>query len=125
MLMMSVLAQMEYSLLMQKAKSHWNEGGFHLQKFITNSEELHHLIAANEQFSESPVNDAQVKEEDQSYAKCAVRAKAAAAGRQHKILGIQWDFTEDHFIFNIDEVACHMDKVEPTRYNAVNLSAHF
>ena len=52
--------------LYQKAKSRLKEGGFHLQKLITNSEELCHLIAANEQFNESPVNDAKVKEEDQS-----------------------------------------------------------
>ena len=75
-----------------------------------------------EPINSSPVNDVQVKEEDQSYAKCALGAKAAAANRQHKILGIQWDFMLDQFIFNIDEVACHMDKVEP---NAVSLSAHF
>ena len=36
--------------LYQKAKSRLKEGGFHLQKFITNSEELCYLIAANKQF---------------------------------------------------------------------------
>lgn len=53
--------------LYQKAKSHLKEGIFCLHKFITNSKELHHLIAANEQFSKSPTNDILVKEEDQSY----------------------------------------------------------
>ena len=111
--------------LYQKAKSHLKEDGFHLRKFITNLEELCHLIAANEQFNESPVNDARVKEEDLSYAKCALGAKAAAADGQHKILGIQWDFIHDQFIFNIDEIAYHKAKVESTRRNAVSLSERF
>ena len=62
--MTSVLALTEYNLY-QKAKSRLKEGGFCLRKFITNSEELHRLIAANEQFSKSPTNDILVKEEDQ------------------------------------------------------------
>ena len=36
--------------LYQKAKNRLREDGFHLRKFITNSEELRHLITANEQF---------------------------------------------------------------------------
>ena len=111
--------------LYQKAKSRLKEGGFCLRKFITNSEELRHLIAVNEQYSESPTNDILVKEESQSYTKCALGARAAEADGQHKILGVQWDFIRDQFIFNIDEVACHMKKVEPTRRNAVSLSARF
>ena len=63
--------------LYQKAKSRLKEGGFCLRKFITNSEELRCLITAYEQFSESPTNDILVKEEDQSYMKCALGARAA------------------------------------------------
>ena len=74
------------------------EGGFCLQKFITNSEELRHLIAANEQFSESPTNDILVKEEDQSYTKCALGARTAEGDGQHKILGVQWDYIRDQFV---------------------------
>ena len=74
--------------LYQKAKSHLKEGGFHLRKFITTQKSyITWLQSMNS--SISPVNDAQVKEEDQSYTKCALGAKAAAADRQHKILGIQ------------------------------------
>ena len=92
--------------LYQKAKSHLKEGIFCLHKFITNSKELHHLITANEQFSKSPTNDILVKEEDQSYVhECALGAKAAEVYGQHKILGVQWDFVHDQFVFNIEEVA--------------------
>ena len=115
--------QSTYDLYM-KAKSRLKEGGFLLRKFITNSEELRHLIATNEQLSEPLTNDTLVKEEDQSYTKCTLGTTAKSDG-QHKILGVQWDYIRDQFVFGIDEVACQMKKVEPTRRNAVSLSARF
>ena len=68
----------------------------------------------NSLVSPLPINDVLVREEDQSYAKSALGAKGAEADELHKILGIQWDFIRDQFIFNIEEVFCHMAKVEPT-----------
>ena len=115
--------QSTYDLYM-KAKNHLKEGGFLLRKFITNSEELRHLIATNEQLSEPLTNDTLVKEEDQSYTKCTLGTTAKSNG-QHKILGVQWDYIRDQFVFGIDEVTCQMKKVEPTRRNAVSLSARF
>ena len=105
-----------------KAKSRLKEGRFFLHKFITNSEELHHVIAINEQLGEPLTNDTLVKEEDQSYTKCTLGTTTAESDGQLKILGVHWDYIRDQFVFVIDEVACQMKKVEPTRWS---LSARF
>ena len=55
----------------------------------------------------------------------SVGATAAKSDGLHKILGVQWDFISDQFVLSIEEVACQMKKAEPTRQNAVSLSAHF
>ena len=67
----------------------------------------------------------QVTEEDQSYTKESLGAKTGEVHGVHKILGIQWNFLQDEFIFNISEVFHCMEDSEPTKRNVVSMTARF
>lgn len=108
-----------------KSKSRLAEGGFKLRKFVTNSEELRGLITANEQPSEHQDATVSVGEEDQSYAKGSLGHICGEVKGRHKILGIQWDFLHDTFLFNIGEISCYMEHSEPTKRNVVSMAARF
>ena len=108
-----------------KSKSRLAEAGFKLRKFVTNSEELRCRVDANEQTVEKQTKAVNVKEEDQSYAKDSLGTKSVDADRGHKILGVQWDFMQDTFTFNIGDVSHYMENSEPTKRNVVSMTARF
>ena len=112
--------------------------GFKLRKFVTNSDVLRHHIQKSESTpgsgeteenyllpvvggSEEPVH----AEEDQSYAKSSLGAKVDEKPGLHKVLGVQWSVARDEFCFGIGEVAHTMEDLEPTKRNAVSVTAKF
>ena len=108
-----------------KSKSRLAEAGFKLRKFVTNSDELRGRIHANEQLLDDRNTVAHVREEDQSYAKGSLGTKSDEMPGRHKILGVQWDFTEDNFVFDIEDVSHYMADSEPTKRNVVSMTARF
>lgn len=104
-----------------KSKSCLTEAGFKVRKFVTNSEELHRPIGANEQDSGGPSAAVSMEEEDQSYAKGTLGVNSGDVDGRHKILGVVWDFIQDAFTFNIGDVSHHMESSEPTKRNVVNM----
>ena len=48
-----------------------------------------------------------MKEEDLSYAKGSLGTKLDNADGRHKTVGVQWDFMQDTFTFNIRDVLLH------------------
>ena len=40
-------------------------------------------------------------------------------------MGVQWDFIQDTFTFNIGDVSHHMEGSEPTKRNVVSMAAQF
>ncbi len=94
-------------------------------KFATNSEGLRDLIAVNiqQQPAKCQSSSAPVEEEDQSYAKGSLGRPSGDVMGVHKILGVQWDFTRDVFIFNIGNVSNYMPNSEPTKGNVVSMAA--
>ena len=108
-----------------KSKSRLAEAGFKLRKFITNSDDLRELIDANERSVDHQSTAVSVTEEDQSYAKGSLGSKSSVSQGRHKILGVQWDFIQDCFVFNVGDVSCHMVGSEPTKRNVVSMTARF
>ena len=108
-----------------KSKSRLAEAGFNLRKFVTNSDELRHRISTNECLSDEQHTPKKVSEEDQSYAKESLGSKSDQAQGRHKILGIQWDYTQDRLCFDVGEISHHMKKSEPTKRNVVGMATRF
>ena len=108
-----------------KSKTRLAEAGFKLRKFVTNSDELRHQVNANEQTVEEPSKAAVVREEDQSYAKDSLGTRTDITDGRHKILGVQWDFIQDAFTFNIGDVSHYMEDCEPTKRNVVSMTARY
>ena len=123
----SVGAESEESAyeLYLKSKVRLAEGGFTLRKFITNSGNLRRRIDQNEKSFESTTTQ-NPKEEDMTYAKSSLTTSIARDQPEtNRILGVQWNYMSDKFIFDISEVHCHMVSMEPTKRNVVSMSARF
>ena len=56
------------------------KGGFHLTKWLINSSEVFHMISESERAKEMQTHD-------------------IPCTQSHKILGVQWNFKEDSFLF--------------------------
>ena len=108
-----------------KSKLRLAEAGFKLRKIVTNSDELRCQVNTNEQTAEKQDTAVSVEEEDQSYARDSLGTKSDEMEGRHKILGVQWDFTQDTFTFNIGDVSHYMEDSEPTKRNVVSMTARF
>ena len=113
----------------QKSKSVLAEGGLNLRKFITNSRQLQERIEQCE-LAITPVEKPNVKanpsvrEEDTSYAKDTLGDSQERQGEQ-KILGVKWDFTEDHLVFDLRTMATHLRDLVPTKRHIVGVTTRF
>lgn len=87
-----------------KSKSRLAEAGFNLRKFVTNSDELRSQIRANEQSPDNQTTLNCIKEKDQSYTKGSLGSRSDQTPGRHKILGIQWEFMQDSFHFDVGEI---------------------
>ena len=91
-----------------QSKSGVAEAGFKLRKFVTNSDELRSIAG-----------------EHQSYANGTLGTKSSETEGRRKILGIQWDFLQYAFTFNIEDISYYMEDSEPTRRNVVSMNTQF
>ena len=82
--------------LYQNSKVRFLEGGFTLQKFVTNSHGLHERIK-NNGTDMNPV--------DSSYAKSTLGDRLEASSKEQKVLGVLWNFASDDLVFDISDVA--------------------
>ena len=104
-----------------KSKSRLAEARLKLRKFVTNSDELRRRIGANQQDPRAYSAAANVRGEDQSYAKGSLGVGCGDVDGRHKILGIS---LQDDLTFNIGDVSHHMETSEPTKTN-VSMTARF
>ena len=84
-----------------KSKLRLAQAGFKLRKFVTNSEELRQLIRLNE------------------------HSELTTGGEIHRMLGVEWKFTDDNLLFNIENVTRTMMTAEPTKRSVVSMTAKF
>lgn len=91
--------------LYKKSKSCLAEGGFHLRKWMSNSQELLERIH-DDRISTVGIEESKAKmvvEDTQTYVKTTVgQLEELQAANQHKVLGIPWNCMSDEFCFNFD-----------------------
>ena len=108
-----------------KSKTRLAEAGFNLRKFVSNSDHLRERIHQNEHSSNSTTTQ-NPREEDMSYAKSSLNTPVMGDDPEtHRILGVQWNYLRDEFVFDISEVHRRMVSMEPTKRNVVGMSARF
>ena len=100
------------------------EGGFNLRKFVTNSTKVNHCVCSTEQDPDVSRISTKIVEEDKSYTKDILGDKQHVDGEQ-KILGVKWNFIQDHLIFDLTELARAMRGAEATKRHIVGISSRF
>jgi len=86
--------------LYTKAKSRMKEGGFNLRKWISNFEKLMQWIDQEEGVL---IMEASTEsEEDKPYTQTQLGVNKSTISCERKILGLNWDFAKDTFMFYFD-----------------------
>lgn len=133
-----------------KSKVRLAEGGFNLRKFVTNSSDLRDRIERNESelrdarnnqpvsgkdmfynvnlpavpSDEDPIHTS-VARDEQSYTKTSLGDTQENGKPVQKILGVQWNFVEDKFVFDLSAIAKLASECRPTKRNAAVIAANF
>ena len=101
--------------LYTKAKCILQDGGFNLKKLTSNSASL--ANRANEpSLKEACPVSSQVAEDNETYADNVLGDKQTTVAQDHhRVLGVNWDLSEDHFVFDITTPLQLMSQSEPTK----------
>lgn len=114
-----------------KSKVRLAEGGFNLRKFATNSAELRQRIEENEadidgRMKSVSASETQVSSSDYSSGEPKLNeVNSDKDTTEHKILGVQWDFEGDHFIYDLNSLGTYANDLEPTKRNIAAVAAKF
>ncbi len=82
-----------------------NEGSFNLRKWLSNSKEVMSRINSDEKgIISTKSKEAQVVEDDQTFAKAKLEANPKAEEEQSKVLGLNWDRETDSFVFKFSHL---------------------
>ena len=103
--------------LYAKAKKILLDGGFNLRKFVSNSEGLQQRIESIEgglTARECKGECESVVYEDKTYTKEVLGGKQGNDVEQ-RILGVKWNFVQDHLVFDLSELAILLRNVEATK----------
>ena len=93
-----------------------------LRKFITNSTLLSHRVELEEQCIEaSKHTESKIVEEDKSYTKDVLECKQHTDGEQ-KILGVKWNFVQDTFVFDLNELVNVIRSSKATKRQIVGIT---
>lgn len=104
------------------------EGGFNLRKFVTNSGTLSRRIEQNESnfYSiEGESVNGNLEEEDKTYTKDLLGGRQGQEDDEQKILGVRWNYVIDELIFDLNELAILVNKIEPTKRQIVAVTTKF
>jgi len=112
-----------------KSKVRLAEGGFNLRKFVTNSAELRQQIEDNEANIEKCMNSTSESHNlsvdthtDETHLN---QVQSSECTTEHKILGVQWNFNEDNFIYDLNSLGMYASNLEPTKRNVAAVAAKF
>ena len=101
--------------LYERSKQTLAEGGFNLRKFVSNSTLLSQRIQQKELERLNRDSD-------------SVHSNDLNSGRQdseQKVLGIRWNFVQDELIFDLNQLAILVKKIEPTKRQIVAITTKF
>ena len=108
--------------LFQEVKTCLAAGGFNLRKWASNSVEVSNHIAAYNK--EIPCNKALSNDEEKSYAKISLGGLSEIEpGKEHKILGLNWDLQEDKIVLKLSNLADFVKGLVLTKRNILRIPA--
>lgn len=128
-----------------KSRERLKIAGFKLRKFVSNSQELNIRIKINKNnlydeegknprdvtSMETPLefsSQGSINEEDQSYAKSSlgtVQSGIHQTGTVNKVLGVEWDTSDDTLMFDVGAVSDMMKNLPPTKRNVIRAASRF
>ena len=108
--------------LYRLCKKVFNNGGFNLRKFVTNSPTLHQQIAADELKPTILRSMGSVVEEDSTYT-CNLLTGNVSGGQ--KVLEVSWNTIDYVLEFDIREIANSLHTLTPTKQNIVSFASRF
>ena len=110
--------------LYEGSKRILQEGGFNLQKFITNAPQLQRAIERKEN---SLVDSTTVSSNDldETYAKSTLGCTQTMSPTDQRVLGVKWDVEADHLIFSVREISAFADTQEPTKRKVTSIIGKF
>ena len=105
-----------------QAKELFRRGGFNLWKFLTNSKELQLKINQAEGISCQAVS---TDPSTETYAQAVLETQSLTEPGECKILGVLWNPSSDHLVFDFSELAQEATTLQPTKRNLVSLIGKF
>ena len=110
--------------LFKVSKQMMQEGGFNLRKWLSNSKEVMSQINSSQSDGETEVpNEADVTEEDQSFAKTVLNVSETSEGEKVKVLGLNWNSGTDSIVFHLSQLASTIDEGPVTKRKILRLIA--
>ena len=118
----------------QKLKKCFQEGGFNIRKWASNSEELNEKIEREEESllelnSSTELNFAQelnvntnIVEEDQGFSKLTLNS-AVLTDKEIKVLGVAWNKNSDILSFSFSEIVHHATSKTPTKREVLSVTS--
>ena len=106
-----------YELCIQ-AKDVLGREGFNLQKFISNSNNLQKRVNEGDQESST-------EGMEETYTKSNLGSSLTLQSGEQKVLGVRWDVSIDHLMFNLDDIAISAKILEPTERHVVHVVGRF
>ena len=110
--------------LYSKSKACLKEGGFNLQRFVSNSPQLQEKIDLAEGVHHVPVVKScnNVSVEDESYSRATLGAnQGKATEAEQKVLGVVWNVQRDCLVFDL----CHIAEAAGTKRGIASVSTRF
>ena len=104
-----------------ESKSLLKSGGFNLRKFVTNSTSLQKRI--NQQEVQLNLQLCGADQDQESYTKSTLGSSKQMDDGEQKILGISWSYSNDCLLFDMNELASHASKLDPTKRGIVGIAS--
>ena len=110
--------------LFRVSKQMMQEGGFNLRKWLSNSKEVMSQIKSSQSDGETKVpNEADITEEDQSFAKTVLNVSETSEGERVKVLGLNWNSDTDNIVFCLSQLASTIEEGPVTKRKILRLIA--
>ena len=110
--------------LYKATSSCFSTGGFKLRKWASNDKKVIEKITLDCLMNERLKERESLSHEDQSFAKVAVGGlDEIDPEKEHKVLGSNWNLSEDTFVINFYKVVEFAKSLEPTKRNVLRMAA--
>lgn len=109
----------------KESKQLLREGSFNLRKFVTNSPSLPSRIDQEENLCKPILNlrpsPSKMGNLDETYAQATLPVSPTTHVGEQKVLGVRWNPTNDHLVFDFRDVAEVAEELAPTKRNVIRL----